>query len=466
MGARVAIVGGGISGLATAYYLEKRASQGEFDAIDLFESSDRLGGKIFTSCQDDLILEMGAESFLERKPWGIQLCRELGIESRLQSTRPETRKTFIWQNGQLHRLPEGLSGFIPANLASLKKTKLLGLFGKIRIAADLILPAKKSDEDESVARFISRRIGRQAYQRIAEPLLCGIYCADGNQLSLQATFPQLRKLEKEHGSLIKGLRAQKAKSSDSDSKKSPFITFDSGMSTLIEAVSSQLEMTNVYRDTKVGNVDHVDRKWVLTGQTKDTVPSDRYDAVVITTPSYVTAGLLPGLDPTIGESLLKIPHATTATVNLWFDDRLQHSLDGYGFVIPSAQQKTMTAATWTSSKHYGRAPESVKLIRAYLGKSGNEIDPEQSDQQLADIAIAELARTMGIQASPVGFRVHRWVKGSPQYTMQHPSLLSQIANSLQPYDGLYVTGASYRGVGIPDCIRVAEETAKSIISRT
>ena len=432
---RIAIVGGGITGLATAFYIEQFARQNDPDSfqIEVFESSNRLGGKIITEKFEQLTLEMGAESFLARKPWGLQLCKELRIEDSLRSTQPENKKTFIWHDGEMHRLPEGLSGFIPASLGALKSTTLLNLFGKIRIAADLIIPASRNSDDESVAGFISRRIGKQAYERIVEPLLCGIYCANGDEMSLAATFPQLRELERKHGSLIKGLNAQKNSSkTNSDTSQqlvSPFATFANGMSTLISAVAEKLQQTQIHINRPVAQVSNTGERWAMS-LTDGTV--SEFDEVVLAIPAHHTSKLIREADPDLAEILLQIPHASTALLNLWYDaETIDHPLDGYGFVIPTKDQQSLTAVTWTSSKHYQRCPDNLRLIRAYLGKSGSEITSEHSDDQLWQITNRELQRTMGLTASPVDFRIQRWPQGSPQYTMRHPELLSTIDNRLR-----------------------------------
>ena len=473
---RIAIVGGGISGLATAFYIEKLSRENNcadrFE-IQLFEASDRIGGKIFTRKADGLTLEMGAESFLARKPWGIQLCRDLEIVDRLASTRSDTKKTFIWNDNHMHRLPEGLSGFVPASLGSLRSTTLLSLAGKLRIAMDLVLPAKRGDDDESVASFISRRIGRQAWERIAEPLLCGIYCANGDELSLDATFPRLRQLEKQHGSLIRGLKKQKqaaeantnTSATDSSPKfVSPFATFGDGMSTLPESVASRLTQTELHFQRAVTALSKQGHTWSVQFANGD--PAE-FDEVVLALPAFHSSRLLEQSDSALAGYLAKIRHASTALVNIWYDARqLQHSMDGYGFVIPTKHQQVMTAVTWTSSKHANRAPDGLRLLRAYLGKSGSDITEKESDQELFEIAMQQLQRTMGIRSTPVDYCIQRWPQGSPQYTMQHPELMSVIDECVKKQAGLHLCGASYRGVGIPDCIHSAMQAAGKIVDVT
>ena len=407
---RIAILGGGITGLAAAYYLEKKSGEtGAAVEIDLFEAAEEPGGKIRTARQSDLTLELGAESFLIRKPWAMELSKELGIAGQLQSTNPQKRKTYIYRDGLLRQLPEGLSGFVPAKLSALWSNPILSWTGKLRLAADLVLPGRGGDEDEAIASFITRRLGKQAYERMVEPLLCGIYCADGNNLSLQSTFPQLRDLERQHGSLIRGLNARTAETSTLIDGKprfaSPFATFKTGMSFLIESLVGVLQSTRIQLGQPVTLIRCLEGRWAVC--CGNAFESKSYDALIVSLPSFAAAKILPDPFCDLKKWLNQIPHASTALINIWYaSDRFNHSLDGYGFVIPSAEQKWMTAVTWTSSKHSNRAPDEVRLLRVYLGKAGNEIEQSMEDHSLVDLALDELNRTMSINLEPLGYKVH------------------------------------------------------------
>lgn len=460
---KVAIVGGGISGLSAAYFLERATDEAGLPIqIDLFESSSRTGGKIQTVRQDDLVLELGAESFLSRKTAALKLCQALGIDGDLRGTRQENRKTFVWHHDRLHQLPKGLSGFVPGNMNSLFSTSLLSLPGKCRVAADYLLPAKKGSEDESLANFMTRRLGKQAYQRLVQPLLCGIYAGDGDHLSLQATYPELRQLERDSGSLIRGLkRRQKSSVKSTENPLPPFLTLKTGMSQLVEATEKALTATKIHLNTKVKRCEGIKKQWSL--QTDSGFDSNLYDAVLFTCPAFAAAQVLGSSATGLSNELASIQHVSTATVNIWYDAEVfSHPLQGYGFVIPSSQQRGLTAVTWTSSKHHDRAPEDLRLIRGYVGRAGAEISESVTDQELLETVRAELKRTMGVADQPRGYRIQRWVKGSPQYTMGHCDTLKKIDESLNRFPGLYLSGASYRGVGIPDCIREAGNAAKSM----
>lgn len=455
---RVAIVGGGISGLSAAYFLEQQTESLE---IDLFEAQDRLGGKLQTRELSGMTMELGAESFLSRKPQAVGLCEQIGIHQDLRGTNPETKRTFVWHGDRLHRLPEGLSGFVPSKLSSLSSTTLLNWFGKLRVGLDFVLPERSRDEDESIASFISRRLGTQAYRRLVQPLLCGIYCGDGKDLSLNATFPELKKLVLEHGSLIRGLGARSAAAQNGPASLPPFVTLPGGMSDLIRATHTALKRTQVQLSKPISKV-------TLEPSIELSFPNDptghAYDAVIFTTSSAITSKMLDPRYDKLKSAMGAIPHVSTATVNLWYDaQEFDGDINGYGFVIPSDQQKGITAVTWTSSKHFDRAPKDTCLIRAYVGRAGDELTEETSDEEILAVVARELRRTMGVQAKPTGSLITRWMAGSPQYTLGHPQRLATIDQELERLPGFFVCGSSYRGVGIPDCIRESKRAAQNTI---
>ena len=466
---KIAVVGGGISGLTTAWFIEQQLREGPLTdqpiEIDLLESSDRLGGKIHTTRHDGFVFEMGAESFLSRKPHGMALCKSLGILDRLQGTRPETKKTFVWWNEKMHPLPEGLSGFVPAKLQALLKTSLLSMPAKARFLLEYLLPARRSRhsesgqvDDESIASFITRRLGKQTYERLVQPLLCGIYCGDGDQLSLNAAYPELRKLEIEHGSLLRGLKNKRPNPSQEDWPA--FVTFAGGMSELIDSVEQNLRLTHLKHLAPVVSIVPDSAAYrIAVSSSSGQIEHSEFDVVIVTTSSKIAAPMF-ATSPGLSMELDAIPHVSTIAVNLWYaSDELDHDLDGYGFVIPSGQQRGMTAVTWTSSKHFHRAPAAFKTLRVYLGRAGHEADPQTSDEQILENVAQELKRTMKIEAKPAGYHIQRWFEGSPQYCLGHLDRLKRIDEHLAELPGIFLTGSSYRGVGIPDCIRQGEQAA-------
>jgi len=469
--ANVAIVGGGISGLAAAFYLNRLAASTATGTsrplhIDLFEAEIYWGGKIRTSHRDGLTLELGAESFLSRKTPAIELCQQLGLASRLRGTNPANRKTLVWHRGKLKRLPAGLTGFVPGNMRSLFLNTLLSPVGKLRVAADFLLPAKRTGGDESLADFMTRRLGKQAYRRLVQPLLCGIYAGQGDQLSLAATYPELRSLEQQYGSLIRGLKHRQHSGRTSRPPAfPPFVTLPGGMAELVETLKRQLKNTQLRQNCRIEDCRIVDGRWSIRSSDRDgNLEARQFDALLITTPAFAAATMIQGQAPQLAAQLREIPHVSTATVNLWYDAaHFTHPLDGYGFVIPEEQQRGLTAVTWTSSKHFDRASAHLRLLRAYLGRAGAELDPDSSDAAILSIVQRELKRTMGIDGTPAGYEIRRWPLGSPQYNLGHLERLQNIERGLQRCPGLFLSGASYRGVGIPDCIRTARSTSEQVI---
>jgi protoporphyrinogen/coproporphyrinogen III oxidase len=439
---KAVVVGGGIAGLAAARTLE-----GLLEAeILLLERSGRVGGVLRTEHVDGFLVECGPDSFLSRKPRGVGLCEELGLGDELIGRRPEHVRSFVRLGDELHPLPEGLTGLVPTDLDALERSRLLSPEGKRRLAEEADLPPEPPGGDESIASFVTRRLGREAYERLVEPLTTGIYGGDGEQLSLQATFPQLRALELEHGSLLRGLRAR----APSQSRRPPFVSLRSGIETLVRAVAGDLRRTNVRLDA--GAV------LVRTGYAIELEGGEQVqaDGVVLATPAYAGAELVSELDPELATDLGEIPHAESAIVTLGYrGDDVVHPLDGYGYVVPRSEGSNVLACTWSSSKWDGRAPDGCVLLRVFARPD------DFADEDLVALARDEVT-LLGIGAEPVLTRIDRWPRGMPQYTLGHTERLDRIDSALSRHPGLALAGAAYRGVGIPDCIRSGEEAARSI----
>jgi protoporphyrinogen/coproporphyrinogen III oxidase len=440
---RLAVVGGGIAGLAAARALESLLPEAE---VTLVEREPRLGGKLVTEREDGFVVEGAADSFLSRKPRGVELAEELGLK--LVARRPEHARSFVRIGGELHRLPEGLTGMIPANLDALDATGLLSAEGKARLAAEADLPPDPAHGDESIASFVRRRFGEEVYARMVEPLMTGIYGGDGERLSLQATFSNLRALELEHGSVLRGLQAQPAASGAGP----PFVSIARGTAALVEAIVARLKRTSVVTA-------HARR--VASGYRVETSAGDLdADAVVLAVPAFAAADLLVGLDLDIAELHAEIPYASSVVVTLAFREE-DAGFDGYGYVVPRAEGADALAATWSTRKWEGRAPEGVALVRVYLGRFGGRDVTADTDEDLVAEAREEL-RATGVGAEPLRTWIHRWPRGMPQYVLGHPKRLERIDAALERHPGLALAGAAYRGVGIPDCIASGEEAARSV----
>jgi protoporphyrinogen/coproporphyrinogen III oxidase len=446
---RAVVVGGGIAGLAAARRLEALAPEAE---LVLVERDEVLGGKLRTERVDGFVVEGAPDSFLARKERGVGLCEELGLGDQLIARRPEHRGSFVRRGSELHPLPEGLTGMIPTSLEALETTELLSSAGKARFASEADVPAASGDEDESVAAFVSRRFGREAYDALVEPLMTGIYGGDGDQLSLRATFPQLRAIELEHGSVLRGLTAPPP------SELPPFLSLRDGMSALVDALVAGLGRAAV----RLGQaVTHVSRREpgfevVLAGEEAIVA-----DGVVLATPAFVTAELLVGLDRELAATHAEIPYASSVVVSLGYSRPDVVPLDGYGYVVPRADGGDVLACTWSSQKWEHRAPEESVLVRVYLGRFGGRDVTTADDRELIALARDEIA-FLGVSATPALTRVHRWPLGMPQYVLGHPDRLERIEAALAAHPGLALAGAAYRGVGIPDCIASGEAAAESV----
>ena len=446
---KVVVGGGGIAGLAAARRLEALIREAELVVV---ERDEDLGGKVRTERIGGFVVEEAADSFLTRKERGVGLCEELGLGDELIARRPEHRGSFVRRGQELHPLPEGLTGMIPTSLEALETTELVSSAGKARFAAEVDVPPAPGDEDESVAAFVSRRFGREAYDALVEPLMTGIYGGDGDQLSLRATFPQLRAIEREHGSVLRGLAAPPP------SELPPFLSLRNGMGALVDALVAGLGRVDVRVGQAVARVSRHGPGFEVVLADGEAIVAD---GVVLATPAFVTAELLAGLDRELAETHAEIPYASSVVVSLGYSRADVVPLDGYGYVVPRAEGGDVLACTWSSQKWEHRAPEGSILVRIYVGRFGGRDVTTASDDALVALARDEIA-FLGVSAVPVLTLVHRWPLGMPQYVLGHPDRLERIESALASHPRLALAGAAYRGVGIPDCIASGEAAAESV----
>ena len=477
------VVGGGIAGLTAALELAEGGA-----SVTLVESSERFGGKIATSRVGGLIVEGGADSFLSSKPAGLALVERLGIADRLVNSNAGDRRTFVWSRGRLRELPEGLVLGSPARAWSLLRSGLLSPAGAARLVADVAVRRGpdgngRATPEETVAEFFTRRLGPEAYTRVVEPLLAGIHAGDATRLSLPATFPRFVDMERDHGGLVRAsLTGQLAKLPKPLRRKgngrlagsgtigpvpagrTPFVSFQTGMTELIEALVARLRSLGVDLRTNAGvsTIRAVDGGY-------ETVLGDgsalSAAALVLATPAFVTARLARPVCPAAATLLEEIEHASTATVSLAYrTDDVGTPPTGYGFVVPRAEGRHLLAGTWGSGKWPGRAPGGQVLVRGYVGGVGRESVLEADDDGLVHLVRAELGALAGIHGTPVHTEVHRYPAGMPQYTVGHQNRIARIRDALTACPGLTVTGAAYNGVGIPDCISDALTTARSVLA--
>lgn len=445
----VAVIGGGIAGLAAALHLRRVLGP---ERIVLIERERRLGGKIVSERVAGFVIEGGPDCFLAVKPGGVELCRELGLEDRLCGTNPLRRGSFIKRNGQLYRLPEGLTGLVPSRVTPLLRTAMLSIPGRLRAGLELFVARRRDTGDESIRDFTTRRFGREAYDWLVEPLLGGIFAGDGSLLSLAATFPQLRELEQTHGSV---LRAMRRRAPGARGTGSAFVTPATGLAEIVEAIEARLG--NVTTGSPVVSLRGRAPEYRIALADGRSIPAR---AVVCATPAFVTSELIAPLDAELAGELAAIPFVSTATISLAYPAAaLSRPLDGYGYLSPRAEGGPVVACTWTSTKFPSRAPGDAALVRLFVGRDGMEAVVFEDDERLVSIAREELHRTVGITAEPTFWRVFRWAKGMPQYVMGHLDRVGRIEHCLARHPGLFLAGASYCGVGIPDCIESGSAAA-------
>jgi oxygen-dependent protoporphyrinogen oxidase len=459
---RVVIVGDGIAGLAAAHRLAQEAPD---VTATLVESETRLGGKIVTERVNGFVIEGGPDTFLSLKPRGLGLCCELGLEGRLHGTNEKIRRTYVMRGGKLYDLPEGLTGLIPSRFGPMAKTGLISPFGKLRMGLDFLIPPRSVDGDESLAAFVERRLGRELYDRLIEPLMSGIYAGDGEELSLAATFPQLRQAELDHGGLIKGMLAAKHKApppKPGAKKWSAFLTPTTGLAEIVEALARKLGEVEIRLGERVAGVEAASTGYEVQLANGETLAAD---AVICATPAFVTADLISNLDSQIASALRAVPYVSTVTVSVAYPlADVPRPLDGYGYIVPRAEGRPILACTWTSTKFPHRAPEGYGLIRAFVGRAGQEGALASTDAELLDWVREELRRTLGVIAPPMFHRIFRWPKAMPQYTLGHLDRLATIERRLAAHPGLSVAGNAYRGIGLPDCIASGESAAEKALA--
>ena len=458
---KLVVVGGGITGLAAAYRaLELARERGIALELTLVEARDRLGGTIGTERTGGFLVEAGPDSFLSEKPWALDLCRRLGVEDRLARTDDRYRKVFVWRAGRLEPLPDGFQLLAPTRLAPLLSSRLFSWPGKLRMALDLVLPRGIAD-DESLGSFVRRRLGREALERVAQPLVAGIYTADPDDLSLSATMPRFAELEKRERSIILGLwraNRQAPQAGTSGARWSLFVTLEDGMEALVTTLAGRLPPGAVLLKHRVAGLEHRGDRWRVATAEGGALDAD---GVVVATEAYAAARMLRYVDPTLATLLAEIPYASSATVTLGYRRAdVTHPLDGFGFVVPRTEGRALLACTFSSVKYPGRAPEGGVLLRSFVGGALNEAVLELDDAALVMRAHDELRQAMGITAEPVLTRVFRWPKAMPQYHVGHLARVETIERRVAALHGVDLAGSAYRGVGIADCVRSGEAAAE------
>lgn len=464
----VVVIGGGISGLTAAYRLHRAGAR-----VTLLEASDHLGGVIGSVREGDCLLETGPDCWASNKPAAMELANELGLGDQIIGTRPGTRRSFILHHGRLKRLPEGFFLISPMSVRALLKTPILSWPGKLRMAFELFKGVRRDDADESLASFVRRRFGKEALERIAQPMIAGIYTADPEKLSLKATFPAFIEMERKHGSVIKALRkrakgeAGKAQSGGEVSKAAGpryglFVTFKGGMSTLPDALVAALPEGSIRKNTRTTGLAMVDGGWRVETEND----SLQADAVVLALQSHLSAGLIRDTDPALADALAEIEYAGAAVVNFIFDrDQIAHAMDGIGAVIPGVEHRRIVAFSFSSVKFEGRAPEGKAVVRVFMGGALQPEIAKMSQPEQTQLALEELRALIGIKGEPKYSVAGSHLGAMAQYHVGHLDRVAGIRKLAQAHPTLAVIGNGFDGVGIPDCVRNANEATAELMKR-
>ncbi|OGX11696.1 MAG: protoporphyrinogen oxidase [Omnitrophica bacterium RIFOXYB12_FULL_50_7] len=464
---KVLIIGGGISGLATAYHLSELARQGSFPLeITLLESKPRFGGVIETRSREGFLLEGGPDSFISEKPAALELSRRLGMVQEVIGTNEKFRRSFIYKKGRLVQVPEGFYLIAPSQINAFIRTPLLSWATKFRMGCELFIPKRLGGGDESVASFVRRRFGENTLREVAQPMIGGIYTADPEYLSLEATMPQFLEMERTYGSVIRGLFARKkhGKKNSSRAASGPryslFLSYRQGMEQLTRTIVSQLPEVRFKVSSAVMELKHSGRWEVMTQQ------GEKFsaDAVCLALPAQPAARLLGEVAPSLARDLAAIPYESVATVNCAYRRTdIPHSLEGFGFVVPAFTQRKIVACSFSSVKFAGRAPEGMVLLRAFVGGALHREVYALEDDAMVRTVTEELRHYLGVETRPVFTSVSRYPQTMPQYQVGHLHHVASIRSQLAAFPGLYLAGNAYNGIGVPDCIKSAEFAASAIV---
>ncbi len=463
----IAIIGGGLSGLATAVHLHFACPSRK---LVLLESSNRLGGVIHTEYTDDFVLDHGADMFATQPPAAIELCRRLGVENRLILPEPNGRGAMIVHRGRLKPIPEGFVLMRPTRLLPMVTTGLLSLSGKLRLLKETLVPKRTSNQDESVADFVRRRLGREVLDRIVGPLVAGIYTADVERLSMQATMKPFVEMENKYGSLAKATFARMRSGEDSVERSSTgaryeqFRAFPKGMIELIQMLADALPVGTIRTDCGVTSIESLDGRWLLRDAKGG---SGIYDDVVIATPPRIASRLLHAIAPAASAELASIESASTAIVVMGVHrSDIADKRAMFGFVVPPIENRKILAGSFASEKFAGRAPKDHLIVRVFIGGTLQSELLERSDEELVGIARQELSELIGLSGHPVITRVVRWNHAMPQYTVGHLDRVERIKASIASQSGIHLMSNALDGVGIAPVISAAEKLAAKIASQS
>jgi protoporphyrinogen/coproporphyrinogen III oxidase len=455
---RIAIIGGGISGLTAAFTLEEHRRTGAIE-YTLYESSPRLGGVLRTEHIHNCIVEAGPDSFITEKPWAADLCRTLGLGDQLIGSNDVDRKTYILVHGQLIPLPDGLMFMVPTKILPTGLSSLFSWTTKLRMARELLHPPRAAEADESVASLVERHYGAEMVDRLADPLLSGVYGGEAATLSVRAVLARFAEMERTHGSLGRAMLAARRKVPRRSNRPAPplFTSLKNGMQQLADTIVPRLNQPSLLTNAPVQSIQPRTGGWSVSAGTK----SDHFNTIILAVPALAAAQILSACSPALSAELAAISYSSSITVALGYDRDVRQSLPpGFGFLVPRTEGKRLLAATFVHNKFPHRAPEDRSLIRCFFAGSNAENIWQLSDNAIIALVRNELQQILGLRATPLFARVYKWKSAMAQYAVGHLERLDRIEHLRQQLPGLALAGNGYRGIGIPDCIRSGQDAAK------
>ena len=469
---RIAIVGGGIAGLAAAYELEKARSAGAPIDYTLFEERPKLGGSLASEIVQGAVLERGPDSFLTEKPAAAELCRELGLGGELLPSNDAARKTFIVVRNRLVALPDGLMFLVPTKLIPTALTPLFSIRTKLRMGMELLHPPRPCVDDESVAALVKRHFGQEAVDRLADPLLSGIYGGDATQLSAQTVLPRMVEMERQYGSLTRGMLAahQKMRAFAKNSSKTQkggapiFTALRGGMQQLVDALVARLDPASIKTATPVRAITKSVSGWTIEAGGM----REEYDALIMAAPAWVAGALLDRVDAPLGADLSAIPYSSSITINLIYDEaKIGQLPEGFGFLVPAVEGRSMLACTFVHRKFLGRTPPGKTVFRAFLGGMNNESLLSEPDEALVAIVRREMSQILGAKifsaaVAPEHTQVSRWGRAMAQYSVGHRERMQRITARVAAMPSLRLAGNAYDGIGVSDCIRLGRKAVREL----
>ncbi|MDR0704613.1 MAG: protoporphyrinogen oxidase [Planctomycetaceae bacterium] len=477
----IAIIGAGISGLSAAYRLRQLVPDA---TIRVFDRMNRCGGVLETLNRDGFQIEQSADNFITTIPYGVTLCKELGLGEQLVQTNPSVRRTYVVRRGRLHLLPDGFLMMAPTKLLPIVVTPILSPLGKLRAGLELFIPARKDNLDESMAHFVRRRFGHEVFERLVEPLVSGVYAADMEKLSVLATLPRFREMERNDGSLIRAMQKQLAANraanlaEQSGARYSMFVTLRNGLASLCNALAAKLPPDSLQTGREVTKTwKTAEGQWIIETKPCGSQPTPdlptisvifavqpkHFDAVIFATPIHESARLLKDSVPKLADKLAEIQHEGTAIATFAFNaEQIKPFFHGMGFVVPKTEQSPILAGSFSSLKYEHRAPKGKFLIRIFAGGNRSPELAELSDDRLRPLLLTEMRKILKIDGEPLFTEISHWSRTMPQYHVGHCELVREIESLTSSDPTLALAGNAFHGVGIPNCIQSGFQAAEKL----